>query len=100
MGFMALVRLWLLLVSVALAFPAEAKQPRSQSARHSFVRLIPCPATDWHKLPCQGYVIDHIVPLCAGGADNPSNMQWQTVGEAKVKDSEERKQCRRLRNKS
>jgi hypothetical protein len=33
-----------------------------------------------------GYVIDHIVPLKRGGCDCPSNMQWQTVAEAKAKD--------------
>ena len=40
-----------------------------------------------------GYVVDHIVPLCAGGADAPSNMQWQTVEDAKVKDRQERATC-------
>jgi hypothetical protein len=39
-------------------------------------------------------VRDHIVPLCAGGADAPSNMQWQTTAEAKAKDREEVKACR------
>jgi hypothetical protein len=38
-------------------------------------------------------VIDHIEPLCAGGPDTPTNMQWQTVAEAKVKDREERRMC-------
>jgi hypothetical protein len=36
-----------------------------------------------------GYVIDHIKPLKEGGADDPSNMQWQTVEEAKAKDKVE-----------
>jgi hypothetical protein len=31
-------------------------------------------------------VIDHIKPLKRGGADTPSNMQWQTKAEAKAKD--------------
>ena len=44
-----------------------------------------------------GYVVDHIVPLCAGGADAPSNMQWQTVDAAKVKDRQERAMCARHR---
>jgi hypothetical protein len=35
---------------------------------------------------CPGYVVDHIIPLKRGGADEPANMQWQTVAEAKAKD--------------
>ena len=42
-----------------------------------------------------GYVIDHIVPLACGGADVPSNMQWQTVAAAKAKDKVERSGCHR-----
>ncbi len=37
-----------------------------------------------------GHVVDHIVPLSRGGADSPSNMQWQTTEEAKAKDKWER----------
>jgi hypothetical protein len=36
--------------------------------------------------PCGGYVIDHIMPLTWGGADEPSNMQWQITLDAKAKD--------------
>jgi 5-methylcytosine-specific restriction endonuclease McrA len=42
-----------------------------------------------------GYVIDHIVPLACGGADRPSNMQWQTKAAAKAKDKVERVGCGR-----
>jgi hypothetical protein len=31
-------------------------------------------------------VIDHVQALKHGGADAPSNMQWQTVAAAKAKD--------------
>jgi len=40
-----------------------------------------------------GHVVDHVVPLACGGADSPSNMQWQRVDEAKAKDKVERKGC-------
>jgi hypothetical protein len=41
-----------------------------------------------------GYVVDHIIPLECGGADDPSNMQWQTIAEGKAKDKTEGN-CRR-----
>jgi hypothetical protein len=31
-------------------------------------------------------VIDHIKALKHGGADAPSNMQWQTIAQARAKD--------------
>jgi hypothetical protein len=39
---------------------------------------------------CPGYVIDHVKPLECGGADDPSNMRWQTIAEGKAKDKTER----------
>jgi len=35
------------------------------------------------------YVVDHVTPLKRGGADLPSNMQWQTKQAAKAKDKSE-----------
>lgn len=66
---------------------SRGRIPRSREARDQFLRRSGYP----HGRP--GYVVDHIVPLCAGGADASSNMQWQTVEEAKVKDRQERTEC-------
>jgi len=65
---------------------AHGRIERSQAARAAFKREHPCPATHLPTGPCPGYVIDHVVPLKRGGADSPSNMQWQTVEDAKAKD--------------
>jgi hypothetical protein len=59
---------------------------RSEEAKHAFMRQHPCPATGRSSGPCPGYVIDHVKALKHGGADDPNNMQWQTVQQAKEKD--------------
>jgi hypothetical protein len=73
----------------------HGKIKRSHSAKKDFQRTTPCPANGSNHGPCGGYVIDHKIPLACGGADHPSNMQWQTIAEAKKKDRQERKQCGR-----
>jgi hypothetical protein len=62
---------------------------RSAEAKAQFKKTHPCPATGKASGGCPGYVIDHIQPLKRGGADAPSNMQWQTVQAAKLKDKTE-----------
>jgi len=84
----------LALIAFALFFAhTAAAAERSAKAKSDFRAKHPCPATGKSSGACPGYVIDHIKPLCAGGPDRPSNMQWQTVAAAKVKDREERKMC-------
>jgi hypothetical protein len=61
---------------------------RSAEARNDFMKQ-----TGYAK-GRKGYVVDHVVPLECGGADAPSNMQWQTAEAAKIKDRTERN-CRR-----
>lgn len=58
-----------------------------------FRKANPCPITNSTKGACHGWVVDHMLPLCAGGKDRPSNMRWQPVKESYVKDAEERKLC-------
>jgi hypothetical protein len=87
-----------LLVALALmlfASGALARTLRSSAQRSAFVHATHCPSTGRARGPCPGYVVDHIVPLCAGGADRPRNMQWQTIAAARAKDVEERALCRR-----
>jgi hypothetical protein len=65
---------------------ANGKIARSPGARRAFQAGHPCPANGETSGACPGYVIDHIKPLKRGGADSPSNMQWQTAAAAKAKD--------------
>lgn len=78
-----------------IAVSAAAGAHRSHAQREAFHRTHPCPANGATRGACPGYVVDHVVPLCAGGADHPSNMQWQTAAAGKFKDIRERAQCRR-----
>ncbi len=83
----------LLFIGVAVGFPAHAETKRDPSQKYAFRKTNPCPSTGAQRGPCKGYVVDHVIPLCAGGPDRPSNMQWQTVEAGKRKDKEERRQC-------
>lgn len=65
---------------------AHGKIVRSEKAKQAFRKSHPCPSTGKTRGACPGYVIDHKQALKHGGADEPSNMQWQTSTEAKAKD--------------
>ena len=65
---------------------SHGKIKRSPKAKDDFKKSHPCPSTGKTYRVCPGYVVDHVVPLKRGGADAPSNMQWQTKEEAKQKD--------------
>lgn len=65
---------------------ANGRIARSSAAKDEFKHQHPCPSTGSSTGACSGFVIDHVIPLKRGGADSPSNMQWQTVADAKAKD--------------
>lgn len=84
------------MITLLLILASACPHPhRSEAPKIAFAHLHACPSTGLHIPHCPGYVIDHIVPLCACGPDAPSNMQWQSLAASKVKDRLERKQCRR-----
>lgn len=81
------------LLAIALGLSATlllATAPRSSSAVRAFQTQTGHPG-GW-----AGRVVDHIIPLCAGGADAPSNMQWQLAAASYRKDAFERALCRAL----
>jgi hypothetical protein len=93
---MRLVALLLLLLPAAEAEQRYTPRVhRSSEARRAFQRQHPCPSTGRTAGACPGYVRDHVIPLACGGADAPSNMQWQTTAEAKAKDIVEQHGCGR-----
>lgn len=84
-------------MAMILVTPSWAKPARSATAVIEFKRQQPCPVTGKVRGACLGWVVDHIEPLCAGGPDESSNMQWQAVQDAKAKDKLEVRQCAAMR---
>jgi hypothetical protein len=73
---------------------ADAKVERSREITAPFQREHPCPSTGKRWGACPGWVKDHIDPLCNGGPNAVSNMQWQTIADARAKNRWERAICR------
>jgi hypothetical protein len=64
----------------------SAREYRSREVTREFQREHPCPSTGRTSGGCPGYRKDHIKPLACGGLDAVSNLQWQTIAEARAKD--------------
>lgn len=86
-----------LLLAALLFVPQAEAAKRSGSVVREFQREVPCPATGKRRGRCPGYQADHVVPLCAGGADDWRNFQWLTLHEHKVKTKEDVRYCAALR---
>jgi hypothetical protein len=72
---------------------ASASEHRPRAVTREFQREHPCPSTGQTRGACPGYRKDHVVPLAWGGPDAVSNLQWQTIADARAKDAWERRAC-------
>jgi hypothetical protein len=81
------------LIYLVLASGTSAREHRSREVTREFQREHPCPSTGKPSGACPGFRKDHVVPLACGGPDAVSNLQWQTVADAREKDHWERKAC-------
>lgn len=87
-----LLSIMLALALVSSAADARKSYHRDRHERAEFQHQHPCPSTGKRSGSCPGYIVDHVKPLCKGGPDKRSNMQWQSRADAKAKDKWE---CKR-----
>jgi hypothetical protein len=95
LGVIALLLFTALICCVVPPSAAAASEHRSRAVAREFQREHPCPSTGLPSGPCPSYRKDHVVPLACGGPDAVSNVQWQTIPEAKAKDKWELQACGR-----
>jgi hypothetical protein len=89
-----------LAAALTVAAFAALTAPRSAAERLAFMRENPCPATGLRRGACPGWEVDHIQPLCAGGADHRSNLQWISKEDHRFKTLVDVRECRRRRIES
>lgn len=83
-----------LILTLLLSHSAEGGVKRNPAVVREFRKLHPCP---YAKTDC---IADHVWPLCAGGKDAVSNLQWETRDESYRKDVWERRLCALTRGAS
>lgn len=86
-----------LVIALLAATPAEAQIKRDRAQVRAFRAENPCPATGRTRGACPGWHVDHVTPLCAGGADRPHNMQWITKEDHRFKTYVDVRECRKAR---
>jgi hypothetical protein len=57
-------------------------------------RLNPPPISGATRGACPGFEADHVIALCAGGADHASNMEWRTREDHMLKTKFDTTTCR------
>lgn len=96
----ALIALLTIWCSATSAQPQPHAEPplRSRVVRAEFQRYEPCPSTGLTRGACPGFEVDHAVPLCMGGPDVISNLQWLTVEAHRRKTVDDIRLCRFVNN--
>lgn len=89
----------LLLALSLLCFDASARIPRNQKEVRFFKYENPCPSTGLTRGACPNWNVDHVIPLCAGGADARANMQWISNEDHRFKTLVDVRECRKARRK-
>lgn len=104
-----MMKRYALILAAMLALQAQAATTYTYivlpTTRHAstvtmFRKSNPCPVTGKTTGACPGWVVDHGMPLCAGGADAPYNMFWQKTANSYLKDADERRLCALLKVKN
>lgn len=88
---------WLLILLVITSLDATARIDRDRAQVRAFRAENHCPATGRTRGACPGYHVDHITPLCAGGADKKENLQWLSKEDHRWKTFVDVRECRKLR---
>lgn len=70
-------------------------EKRDPAQRRIFHSTHPCPHNGNTRGVCPGYQVDHIIAICLGGRDAPSNMQWLTIAQHQAKTAEDIRRCRK-----
>lgn len=79
----------LMLCAIALLLSSASSHARDPAQVRAFRAAHPCPSTGKTTGACAGWVVDHFMPLCAGGADHVNNFQWQELTQSRQKDKVE-----------
>lgn len=77
----------------------EARIPRDRAEVRAFRAENPCPSTGLTRGRCDGWEVDHIIPLCAAGADKRENFQWISKEDHRFKTYVDVRECRKLKRK-
>lgn len=88
-----MIRASLLLIALLLPQEGWGKSYRSPEVRAAFMKTHPCPSTGKTRGRCDGWQVDHRLPLCFYGRDELPNMHWLSVKEHKEKTKLDVKVC-------